>query len=171
MDETAPAASSALRSKELPSLPVLESFLFNSSALGEGGLTLFASGFQTVMGMTANGCSTVLPEGPFAFHSRPRTGLRAQDFRNLNWRRQRLLRLLNMGRRRRGRCPQFWNLDQSQPIFLNGVQGFPFHVTGLPRQRFQPSQKLFLGGFGSVGPDGRDFHGGRRRRPQSSKAG
>ena len=67
MDETAPATSSALRSKESPSPPVSESFLFNSSALGEGGLTLFAGGFQTVMGMTANGCSTALSEGPFAF--------------------------------------------------------------------------------------------------------
>ena len=66
-----PAASSALRSKESPSPPVSESFLFNSSALGEGGLTLFAGGFQIVIGMTANGCSTAPPQGPFAFAADP----------------------------------------------------------------------------------------------------
>ena len=67
MDEIAPAASSALRSKESPSPPVSEPFLFNSSDLEEGGLTLYAGGFQTVMGMTASGCSIALPEEPFAF--------------------------------------------------------------------------------------------------------
>ena len=67
MDETAPAASLALRSKELLSQPVSESFLFNSSALREGGLTPFTGGFQTVMGMTANDCLTAPPEGPFTF--------------------------------------------------------------------------------------------------------
>ena len=67
MDETAPAASSALRSKESPSSPVSEPFLFNSSDLEEGGLTLYAGGFQTVMGMTTSSCSTTLPEEPFAF--------------------------------------------------------------------------------------------------------
>ena len=69
MDETAPAASSALRSKESPSPPILDfgSFIFNSSALREGDLTLFVSGFQTVMGMTANGCSTAPPKRLFAF--------------------------------------------------------------------------------------------------------
>ena len=67
MDETAPAASSALRSKESPSPPVSEPFLFNSSALEEGGLTLYAGGFQTVMDMTFNGCLTALPEELFAF--------------------------------------------------------------------------------------------------------
>ena len=67
MDETALAASSALRSKESPSSPVSKPFLFNSSDLEEDGLTLYAGGFQTVMGMTASGCSTALPEEPFAF--------------------------------------------------------------------------------------------------------
>ena len=74
MDETAPAVSSELRSKESPSPSVSESFPFNFFALGEGGLTLFAGGFQTVMGMTANGCSTALPEGPFAFAADPEWG-------------------------------------------------------------------------------------------------
>ena len=74
MDETAPATSSTSRSKESPSPPVSESFLFNSSAFEESGLTLFAGGFQTVMGMIANGCSTALPEGLFAFVANPERG-------------------------------------------------------------------------------------------------
>ena len=67
MDEIAPTASSALRSKELPSPSVSDPFLFNYSALEEGGLTLCAGGFQTMIGMTSNGCSTALPEESFAF--------------------------------------------------------------------------------------------------------
>ena len=69
MDETAPAASSALRSKESPSLSIFDSgsFLFNSSALLESDLTLFFGGFQTVRGMTANGCSTTPPKRLFPF--------------------------------------------------------------------------------------------------------
>ena len=74
MDETAPAASSALRSKESPSPSVLEPFLFNSSSFEEGGLTLYVGGFQTVMGITSNGCSTVLPEESFAFAAEPERG-------------------------------------------------------------------------------------------------
>ena len=61
-----PVASLALRSKESPP-SVSEPFLFNFSALEEGGLTLYAGGFQTVMGITSNDCSTTLPEEPFAF--------------------------------------------------------------------------------------------------------
>ena len=78
MDETAPAASSALRIKESPSPSVSEPFLFNSFALEEGDLTPYAGGgggggggFQTVMGMTSNDCSTALPEEPFAFAAEP----------------------------------------------------------------------------------------------------
>ena len=69
MDETAPAASSALRSKESPSLPIFYSgaFLFNSSTLRGGDLTLSIGGFQTVMGITSNGCSEAPPKRLFAF--------------------------------------------------------------------------------------------------------
>ena len=69
MDETAPAASSALKSKESPSPLIFYSgsFPFNSSALREDDLTLFVGGFQTVRGMTANGCSTAPPKRLFAF--------------------------------------------------------------------------------------------------------
>ena len=74
MDETAPAASSELRSKESPSPTVSEPFLFNSSALEEGGLTLYTGGFQTVMGMTSNGYSAVFPEESFAFAAEPDRG-------------------------------------------------------------------------------------------------
>ena len=74
MDETTPTASSTLGRKESPSPPVSESVIFNPSALGEGGPTLFAGGFQTVRGMTANGCSTAQPEGPFAFAENPERG-------------------------------------------------------------------------------------------------
>ena len=74
MDETAPAASSALRSKESPSPSASEPFLFNSSALEEGGSTLYAGGFQTVIGMTCNGCSAALPEESLAFTAKPERG-------------------------------------------------------------------------------------------------
>ena len=74
MDETAPAVNSTSRRKESPSPPLSESFFFNSSAFEEGDLTLFVGGFQTVMGMIANGCSTALPEGPLAFAADPERG-------------------------------------------------------------------------------------------------
>ena len=74
MDKTAPATSSALRSKELLSPSVSEPFLFNSSALEEGGLTPCVWGFQTVIGMTSNGCSAALPEESFAFATEPERG-------------------------------------------------------------------------------------------------
>ena len=119
IDETVPAASSALRSKESPSPPVWEPFLFNSSTREEGGLILCAGGFQTVMGMTASGCSTALPKEPFAFAEEPR--LRTQSFRDLNRRRQHSPRYLSVGRRGRGRRLQFRNLAPSRTIFLNGV--------------------------------------------------
>ena len=69
MDETALAVSSALRSKEFPSSPIFDSgsFLLNSYALRGGDLALFVGGFQTVMGITTNGCSTAPPKRLFAF--------------------------------------------------------------------------------------------------------
>ena len=69
MDETALPASSALRSKESPSSQIFDSgaFLFNSSALRGGDLTLSVGGFQTVMGITANDCSTAPSKRLFAF--------------------------------------------------------------------------------------------------------
>ena len=65
MDETAPAARSALRSRESPSPPLsdLGSFLFDYSALREGNLTPLVGGFQTVMGTTTNGCPMASPKG------------------------------------------------------------------------------------------------------------
>ena len=71
MDETAPAASSALRSKESPSSSIFDSgaFLFNSSARRGGDLILSVGGFQTVMGITANGCSANPPKRFFAFEA------------------------------------------------------------------------------------------------------
>ena len=81
MDETVPAASSASRSKESPSLPVSKSFLFNSSAFEEGDRTLFVGGFQTVMGMIANGYSTALSEGPFSFTADPGRGCELKTLR------------------------------------------------------------------------------------------
>ena len=67
MDETAPVASSALRSRESPSPTLFDSgsFLSDSFALREGDLTLLVSGFQTVMGTITNGCPTASPKGFF----------------------------------------------------------------------------------------------------------
>ena len=164
IDETAPTASSALRRKESPSPPDSELFLFNSSALEEDDLTLCAGGggVQTVMGMTSNGCSIALLEEPFGLFSRARAGLRTQSFRDLSRRRQHLPQYSSVGRRERGRRPQFWNLAPSWTVFLNRVRSFPFHAPGLPRQHLHLSHKLSLGGLGSGSFDGRDFHSGRR---------
>ena len=71
MDETAPAASSALKSKESPSPPAPEHFLPNFSALEKGGLALYAGGLQTVIGITSNGGSTALPEKSLAYTAEP----------------------------------------------------------------------------------------------------
>ena len=100
--------------------------------------------------------------GAFCLCSRARTGLRTQSFRDLSRRRRHLPQYSNVGRRGRGRRPQFRNLALSQKVFFNGVQSFPFHALGLLRQRLHPSQKLSLGGLCSGRPDGRDFHIGRR---------
>ena len=71
MDETAPAASSALESKEslIASAFVFNFFLFNSVVLREGDLALSEGGFHTVIGRTISGCATAAPERPFAFMS------------------------------------------------------------------------------------------------------
>ena len=74
MDETTPVVNSTSRSKESTSPPLSKSFFFNSYAFEEGDLTLFIGGFQTVMGMIVNGCSTALPEGPLAFAADPERG-------------------------------------------------------------------------------------------------
>ena len=69
MDEIAPAARSALKSKESPSSLIFysEAFFFNFSARRGGDLTLSVGGFQTVMGITANGCSADPSKRFFAF--------------------------------------------------------------------------------------------------------
>ena len=64
MDETAPAASSALESKEslFSSTFGFGFFLFNSAALRGGDLAFPEGGFQMVIGIIANGCSTAAPK-------------------------------------------------------------------------------------------------------------
>ena len=74
MDETAPAASSTLKSKESLSPLASGRFLLNSSALEEGGSALYVGGLQTVIGITSNGGSIALPEEPLAFAAEPERG-------------------------------------------------------------------------------------------------
>ena len=62
MDEIAPAASSALESKESSSPLASGRFLPKYSAIEGGGSTLYAGGLQTEMGITSNGGSTALPK-------------------------------------------------------------------------------------------------------------
>ena len=66
MDEIAPAASSALESKESSSPSASRRFLPKSSAIAGGGSTLYAGGLQTEMGITSNGGSVALPEESLA---------------------------------------------------------------------------------------------------------
>ena len=74
MDETAPAVSSALRSKESPSPSASKRFLPNSSALQRGGSALCVEGLQTVIGITSNGGSAALPEKSLVFAAEPERG-------------------------------------------------------------------------------------------------
>ena len=152
MDETAPAASSTLRSKESPSPLVSEPFLFNSPDLEEGGLTLCAGGIPNRDGHNLQRLLNSPSQGVFCLCSSARTGLRTQSFRDLSRRRQHLPSYSKMGRMRRGRHPKFRNLAPSRTVFLNGVQSFPFHAPRLPRQRLHSIQKLSLGGLGSGRP-------------------
>ena len=74
IDETAPAASSALKSKESPSPSASGRFPLCSSALDEGSSVLYAGELQTVIGMTSNGGSAALPEESLAFAAEPEQG-------------------------------------------------------------------------------------------------
>ena len=71
MDETAPAASLALKSKESPSPSASGRFLLDSSSLEGGGLMLYTRGLQTVIGITSNGGSAALLEESLAFAAEP----------------------------------------------------------------------------------------------------
>ena len=68
---TAPAASSALESKEsLFSLIFgFDFFFFSSVALRGGDLAFSEGGFHTVIGITVNGYSMAAPKGLFAYTS------------------------------------------------------------------------------------------------------
>ena len=74
MDEIAPAASSALKSKESPSPLASKCFLPNSSSLQGGGSALYVEGLQTVIGITSNRGSAALPEESLAFAAEPEQG-------------------------------------------------------------------------------------------------
>ena len=71
MDETAPAASSALESKEslIASAFGFNFFLFSSAVPRGGDLALSEGGFHTVIGRAVHSCVTAAPERPFAFMS------------------------------------------------------------------------------------------------------
>ena len=71
MDETAPAASSALKRKESPSPSALKRFLPNASAFEGGGWALYVGGLQTVIGINSNGGSAALPEESLTFAVEP----------------------------------------------------------------------------------------------------
>ena len=68
MDETAPVASSTLERKESLFLSTFGFGFFHFSSTGLRGddLALYEGGFQTVIGITANGCSTAAPKRLFA---------------------------------------------------------------------------------------------------------
>ena len=67
MDEIAPAASSALESKESSSPSAPRRFLLKSSGIEGGGSVLYAGGLQTEIGITSNGGLAALPEESLAF--------------------------------------------------------------------------------------------------------
>ena len=64
MDETAPAASSAFDSSESSSPSAPKRSLLTSSGIEGGSSVLSSRGFQTEIGITSNGDSVALPEGP-----------------------------------------------------------------------------------------------------------
>ena len=71
MDETAPAASSTLESKESPSPSASKRFLPDSSAFEGEGSTLYPGGLQTVIGITSNGGAAGFPKESLAFTAEP----------------------------------------------------------------------------------------------------
>ena len=71
MDETAPAASSTLESKESPSPSASKRFLPDSSAFEGEGSTFYVGGLQTVIGITSNGGAAAFPKESFAFVAEP----------------------------------------------------------------------------------------------------
>ena len=71
MDETAPAASSTLESKESPSPSASKRFLPDSSAFEGGGSALYSGGLQTVIGITSNGGATAFLKESLAFVAEP----------------------------------------------------------------------------------------------------
>ena len=162
MDETAPAASSALKSKESPSLPASGPFVFNSSALEEGGSTLYAGGLQTVIGMTSNGCSAALQEESFVFAVEPERGCELGALGTSAGGGNTCPSIRTWVEEEKEDAPSFETLPLSRAFLLNGVQSFPLHAPRLSGQRLHPSQKLSLGGLGNGRPDGREFHSGRR---------
>ena len=74
MDKTAATASSALRSKKSPSPSASEPFLFDSSALEEGGSTLYAGGIPNSDRHDLQRMFSSLPEESFAFAAEPEQG-------------------------------------------------------------------------------------------------
>ena len=72
--EIAPAASSALESKESLSLSASRRSLPKSSSNEGGGSALYARGLQTEIGITSNGGSAALPEESLAFAAEAERG-------------------------------------------------------------------------------------------------
>ena len=71
MDETAPATTLALESKESLTTSAFDFdfFLFSSTVTWGGDLALSGGGFHTVIGRAVNGCATTAPKELFAFMS------------------------------------------------------------------------------------------------------
>ena len=59
--------------------------------------------------------------GVFCLCSRTRMGMQTQSFRDLSRRQKLLPRYSDVGRRGRGRLPQFQNFASSRAVLLNGV--------------------------------------------------
>ena len=149
-----PAASSALRSKESTSPPFSESFLFNSSALEEGGLTLYAGGFQTVMGITANGCSTALPEEPFSFVADPEQGCKHKTLGTSAGGDSACLGIRTWVKGEEEEAPNFGTLPQAGWSFSTESEVFCFTLRDFRDSVSTRARSYPLVGFAAEGPMG-----------------
>ena len=157
MDETAPAASSALRSKESPSPSVSEPFFFNSSALKEDGLTLCAGGFQTVIGMTSNGCSAALPEESFAFTIEPEWGYELRALRTSAGGDNTRPGTRTWLEREEEDAPSFGTLPQAGRSFSTESEVFLFTLRDFRDSVSTRAKSTPLVGLAAEGPTGENF--------------
>ena len=152
-----PAASSALRSKESPSPPASEPFLFESSTFEEGGSTLYAGGFQIVIGMTSNRCSAVLPEESFSFAAKPERGCELRALGTLAGGDNTCPGIRTWAEEEEEDAPSFGILPQAGRSFSTESEVFRFTLPDYRDSTSTRARSSPLVGLTTEGPTGENF--------------